>query len=532
MNMKDNETIGLKTIIVRYALHWRLFLASFLFSFILAVLYLLCYPRTYEVMARIQIQDDKELGGGSFGLGEAAGMMKSFGLGGFSGESVNLEDELQTLTSNQLLREMVLALGIQVEYSEPFTFGYRLYEGSPVRMTTDSLTESRLDEEIEFVVSMESGRVDISAESGSFKKKKFSFSSLPASIELPMGTFVLDYTAGKADFTTGKLSVNYRPAGWVAEDLSDEFLIEETSKSSNTIELSCRDYEKKRGKDMLTTLISLYNKQADSYKKEGAHAALGFFDGRIRDLLGELADVERRISEYKHKNALMDIEHDVAFYVDQMKELQTQLIAREAQLNVIDMIDGFIKDPANRYNLVPVLLSAQNGETGGSLSNYNKVLLERSRVIQNSSLNNPLVGVLTEQADLLRDNVRKTVGNTRKGLQLSVADIKSKEKLIYDKMNAYPLVERQFVELKRQQEVNQGVYLVLLQKREEAALVLGQARDKAKVIDTAFVKSKPVGPRKLYAAIGLLLFTLIVPIFYLFFKGQIISLCELYRTMR
>ena len=193
MEVKDNETIGLKSIIVRYLLHWKLFLGVFLFSIIPAVLYLIYYPRTYEMMARIQIQEDKDLGGSSFGLGEAAGLMKSFGLGGNSGGMINIEDELMTLTSNKLLRDMVLELGVNVEYSRPYAWGYRLYEETPFKMTTDSLTNTRLEEEVEFFVAMKSGKIDVTVESGSMEKKKFSFSSLPASIELPMGVFVLAF---------------------------------------------------------------------------------------------------------------------------------------------------------------------------------------------------------------------------------------------------------------------------------------------------------------------------------------------------
>ena len=120
MEVKDNETIGLKSIIVRYLLHWKLFLGVFLFSIIPAVLYLIYYPRTYEMMARIQIQEDKDLGGGSFGLGEAAGLMKSFGLGSVSGGVVNIDDELVTLTSNKMLRNMVLKLGVNVDIVNHF----------------------------------------------------------------------------------------------------------------------------------------------------------------------------------------------------------------------------------------------------------------------------------------------------------------------------------------------------------------------------------------------------------------------------
>ena len=97
-------------------------------------------------------------------------------------------------------------------------------------------------------------------------------------------------------------------------------------------------------------------------------------------------------------------------------------------------------------------------------------------------------------------------------------------------MNNYPVAERQFVELKRRQEIIQGVYLILLQKREETALILGQTRDKARVIDPAYVKSKPVGPRKLFALIGMLVLTLVIPISYLFVRRQSSLLIQEYKN--
>ena len=193
------------------------------------------------------------------------------------------------------------------------------------------------------------------------------------------------------------------------------------------------------------------------------------------------------------------------------------------------MMDEFVKDPANKYNLVPVLLTAQEGEKGSALTSYNEVLLERARVIQNSSINNPLVGTLTEQADKLRGSVIETIGNAQKGMQRSIKDVKAKEQEIYSKMNNYPVAERQFIELKRRQEIIQGVYLILLQKREETALILGQTRDKARVIDPAYVKSKPVGPRKLFALIGMLVLTLVIPISYLFVRRQSSLLIQEYK---
>ena len=176
MEVKDNETIGLKSIIVGYLLHWKLFAGVFLFSLLPAVLYLILYPRTYEIMARIQIQEDKDLGGGSFGLGEAAGLMKSFGLGATSGGVINIEDELMTLTSNKLLRDMALELGVNVDYSKPFSF-YRMYDQSPLVLTADSATNQQLAEDVEFSVRPRDGKIQVTVKSVNMEKQRLEFTS-------------------------------------------------------------------------------------------------------------------------------------------------------------------------------------------------------------------------------------------------------------------------------------------------------------------------------------------------------------------
>lgn len=530
MNMaNDNESIGLKSIVVKYLLHWKLFLNMFVVSLVLALGYLMLYPKTYEIAALIQLQEEKEIGGGGFGLGEASGLMKSFGLGSMSNGAINMKDELMTLTSNNLIKEMILELGIHVAYTKPYSF-YRIYKPSVV-LTADTHTNQRLNEIIDFTIRPNNAKTTIQTASSN-GSQTFEFASLPAKIELPQGVFTLDYAPGDAPKIEA-LNIQYKPAGWVAEDLVKELLVEESSKTSNVIELSCTDYEAERGVDMLSVLIQQYNKQASQYKNVEAEKTLSFLDGRIVEITTNLSEIEQKIEDYKFANKLTDIENDVKFYSEQMKELLLKSIELETQSHVIQMMDAFVKDSINKYNLIPALLNTQEGEKGSSpIQAYNQVLLERSRVIQNSNVSNPLVGTLTQQADKLRESVFSTIENARVGIQLSMEDVRQKESQLKSKMTSYPAQERIYIDFKRQQEIYQGVYLILLQKREEVALSLGQGKDKARTLDQAYVKSKPIGPRKLYAAIGMIVFTLLLSIGYLFCKEQLLALIKAYKNAK
>jgi hypothetical protein len=482
------------------------------------------------MMARIQIIEDQELGGGSFGLGEAAGLMRSFGLNSIAQGTVNIEDELSTLTSNALLKKMVCDLGINAEYKRPYSF-YRLYENNPYLLTTDSLTNERLNEDIEFAVRLHDGQIIVRTKSKRMGKHTFRFSSLPAFISLPNGDFTLDYAPGKTKDALENMNIIFYPATWIAEKLEEEFLIEETSKSSTVIELSCTDYELSRGVNMLNRLIHFYNEDAGSYKSKEALKTLTYLNARIDSITRSLGLIERDIAVYKNANNLMDGVHDVEFYIGQMHEIQVKLIELESQSHLVKMMDEFVKDPANKYNLVPILLS-QEGEKGSPIMAYNDVLLERTRVIQNSNKDNPIAKNLTEQADQLRESVFLSISNARKATRQAIDEIKEKEKELFKLMETFPDKERDFIELKRQQEIFQGVYLILLQKKEETALSNDLNRERAKILDAAFVKRKPIAPRKLYAAIGMMILTLVVPVTYLFAKEQSRSLIKEYRRVK
>lgn len=521
--MKDNETVDLRSLFISYLSHWRLIGGSALFSLVIAIAYLVIYPTTFETDAQILIQDDKDtFSSGSFGLGEAAGLMKSFGIGGNSNSSINLDDEFVTITSNQLFRTMVERLGLYVDYTEPFTFGYRLYRNIPLKISADSATLASMEHTMELDIHHHGNgkvRIDSKLKLSKFRKQKASFDleSLPAMIKVGPYDLKIEYAAQDARNSDFELEAKIQSPTSVAERLVDEFHIEDYSKSSNVLQISCQDYEKQRAKDMLSMLIACYNEQAENYKKRLADKTLSFLNSRLDAVLGELAKSEEAIESYKNKNKITMVEYDVQMYAAAMQELQTKLIELESQSHLIQLMSDFVRDPQNKYKLVPSLYSPAGSESG-DLTAYNQILIERERVIRNSSEKNPMVTTLSVQADRMRESVYKMIDNAQESLSMTKKDLKDKERQLMSKISGIPQQERVYVDLKRQQEIYQGVYLVLLQKKEDIELTIGQGKERARVLDAPYTKAAPVAPRKLFAAIGIIAFTLFVSVGWLSMK--------------
>lgn len=516
----DREAVGLRPIIAGYLRQRTVILISAIISLVAAIIYLLVYPKTYEIMARIQIQDDASMmASGGIGLGDAAGVMKTFGLGGLSsGSGVSIDDEISTLRSNSLMRKMVTRLGLYAEYRRPLSF-IKLYGEEPVHVICDSTTLDALDDKVEFrLTATDRDGVTIKAKADG-KKETFHFDGFPAEVRLHGKTFRFERVKQRAGDV--KLDITVYPPRWVAEKAADDFLIEDYSKSANIIELSCTDYERRRAKDMLNVLIDYYNQEAYDYKKAQSDVSLNFLNERIAHVMDELEKVERNIERYKAANKITDVEYDIQYYAEYMRDLKGRMIEAETQANMIAMMDAFVKNPANRYKLVPSLLTSGAAETEGSaIYLYNQALLEREKAIHNSNEQNPMVASLTTQVDRLRETVFQSINNAQQSMQLTRRALEKQERELLDRMGSIPVQERIYVDYKRQQEILQGVYLILLQKREEISLALGQKTDRAKIVDTAFVKAKPVAPRKVFALAGFIVLTLVLSIGWIVCRDQ------------
>ena len=513
----DDENVGLRSLIVSYLVHWKLILGIGIFACLLGIAYLVFFPKTYETAARIQIQNDDEAGSAaSLGLGNSIGALSSFGLGS-RGTGVNIDDEIVSLLSNELMSEMVVSLGLHVQYYHPYTFKYKLYGQEQLKVSCDSDMLKRLDHNVEFEMDhMEDGSIEVEVECESLDfDEEFIYKSLPAQVKVEDYTFVIDYAPNyTVRGESFQLIASFNSPSWVAEDLAEEFEVEEYSKTSCVIEMLCQDYEKQRSKDMFNTLIACYNRKVSKYKSVLSEASLVFINKRLDKATIDLAEIELRIEEYKNINKISRADVNIHLYTESMKELQTKLIDIEAQKHLIDMMDSFVRNPSNRYKLVPSLMNSPEGEAR-PLIQYNDALLRREKILKSTSSENPLAKNVTMQVDRLRESVFLMIENSKKSIEATRKDLKAMENKTLAKMESVPKQDRTYTELMRQRGIAQGMYNILLHNREDIALALGLQKEKARIIDSAYVKSKPLQPRKLYAAIGVVFFTLFFSILWI-----------------
>lgn len=528
--IEDQEVFSLKQLIIYYVRHWKSFVVAGCISLLLGILYLIFYPKTYETDAMLKIQTENSLdaSGGGINMGEAAGLMRSFGLGGGNDAAVNIDDEIATLQSVQLLSKVVTRLGLDVTYEKSFSFE-KLYEDSPIQVIPDSTIRNTLEEPIAFTFSAKKNDILIKMKKTG---EKYTFTSFPIHLELPEGELIIQRRENVKCDESYKLNITISPVSWVAEALSESITIEDFSKSSNMISLMYEDHSKARAKDLLNSLMHEFNVASKETRVKDGEKSMTFLNERINGIITQLNNIEKEIEQYKLKNQIMDVEYDIQFYSEAIKIYREKLIELEAQKYMVDLLSNYINDPKNQNKVIPSILSgssSSDGESGSPIGMYNAAIIQREKTRKTSKGDNPLSEIEDEQIEKLREGVLASVENIQISLDSLTVGLKSQEQAILSKMENVPTYEREYIDLKRQQEILQGVYLILLQKKEEVALATESGRDKGFVTEQAYVKAKSIAPRKLYAAIFMCIFTLVIPICYLFIQTHIKELIEEYK---
>lgn len=504
-------------LVVSYVKHWKLFLLSFVICVGLAGAYILVKNPEFRINANILIKEDSK--SGMSGL--ASSMMKTgipFGdvlsVGGSA-----VDDEIEIINSYSILRETVKDLGLNVSCSSGLIKKTNYYQDSPLRITPanpDMPDTLRYTIEMKVTVDkQENVKVKAYYDGDLIGSVKSQF---PAKLTTVFGDFLIEKTKFYDGDKNRKFKVYYSGYGSSTEALMRNVEISIASKKANVVNLFIDDEIPDRGKDILNSIIKNYNLYGIDEKNVTAVRTAEFLQQRIDLIAEDLSAVESEVEKYKEDNQLTDIGSEARIILEKSSYFKERLISAETQFSVISIIEDFLQAPENRYAVVPMSLGIDEESAVGSLLAYNKLLMERLKLLRSTNPGNPIIESMNEQVDATRQSVLMTIQSIKRGIEYARNDLREQEKTFNDRIKGMPKQQREYIAIKRQQEIKQALYLYLLQQQEDNALKLAMENPKAQIIDNAYVNSRPVKPMKKLIAAAALLFTIILPIVYLYVR--------------
>ena len=500
--------------------NWYLFAGSVFVCVVLVFCYLKIAKPQYAISADILVNEDSEQGGGGLSslMGNVSGGFSLSGMIG--GGSVN--DEILVISSHSLIREMVQRLELNKTYTNKKSFFDKVeyYGNSPL---TVNVPESMLDTLVGGFV------VKVQVDEGSPKIKALitkGFFSTLVETEATSFPIKLDYGEGIVIDTT-RYYIPGQELRFVAhvnsydtqtEILEKRLVIDLSDKKANGIALRIEDTNRSRGKDILNTLIECYNEDAILNKNLKAQNMLTFIDERLSTVENELHEAERVIEEYKRKNDLSDIDTEAQIILESSSQYRKLLLEAETQYSIISMVDSFLNKPENKYSLVPITTGLPDKGAAEAINEYNKLLLERMRLLRTAKDSNLSLRTLTAQIDAMRGNILNTVSKAKESSEIARDDLKKQEADFKARLRGFPEQERTYLDIKRNQLIKNELYTFLMKRREESAMTLTATSPKCRIVNEAYSKDKPVAPQTMLLLLVALVVGLILPVVYLYGK--------------
>lgn len=521
-SLQQSEFVALVKVYIK---KWKLFVLSFIVCLGLAGAYLTVKNPEFKSAANILIKEDSKSGGMS---SLASSMMKGVAFGDMLsvGGSV-VDDEIEVISSYSILYNTVKELGLNTTYEEGLIKKKHYYGNQPLSLLpVDKNMADTFKYHVKFKVDVD-GNENVKVKAY-YKRDKLAEvkSKFPVTIKTAFGDFVLDKTLSFEKNKDLSMKIMFNGYSGTTQALKKNIDISQASKKANVINLSVDDELPSRGRDILNTIIKNYNDYGIAEKNITAERTAEFLQQRIDIMDADLKSVERAVEDYKESNNLTDIESEAKIILDKSSDFKEQLISAETQYTVISMIEDFLKDPKNRYAVVPMSLGIEEKSAVESLLSYNELLLERLKLLRSTNPGNPIIESMNEQVDATRQSVLVTIQSIKRGIEYARNDLRMQEETFMNRIKGMPKQEREYIEIKRQQEIKQALYIYLLQQQEENALKMAMANPKAQIIDNAFTYNIPVKPMKKLIVVAALLFSVLLPIIYIYLNKMFASRFE------
>lgn len=511
---KFSDEIDIGSFIREIRIHRKYFLIAALLFLTLAFVYIRFTSPVYRAVSSVLIQDNSK---------PSAKDLDDILSGNLFGEQENIATQMGVLTSRAVMQEVVNQLGLQVNYFNTSSLlSQPIYRQSPFTVTFDSLHTSFFN--IPFDVNIINDReFKISTECDDDFVKNYEFSSQARFDELIQTPYFKIRLSLNKEIMFNPEEPDFRfvinsPSKSISL-LLENLKVQTLNKDASIVVMTYDDNVKQRALDILNTIGKAYIDLDVKDKAAVASLTLKFVDDQLENTTRQLDEIERELQNFKEKNKTVDLSTESKAMLDKISAIESDRLKSQIESASLENLLDYVMSNKDMSQLAPSSLGLPDPLLVQLIQTYQQLQAKRKSLSYGIKENAPTLRIIDQQIEDTRNSLIENIRNIQKNSNAAAKTLSGQIAGYESYLNKIPVTERELLAIKRKVEVNQGIYVYLLQKKAETSIAKATVVSDNKVLDEASLMDDPIAPNsKLIFALAVC-FALITPVILIFIRN-------------
>ncbi|PVD50281.1 hypothetical protein DC498_20790 [Terrimonas sp.] len=502
---QDDSGIDPKQIFLKILNNWPWLVLSLISTLALGILYNRYAEPVYKAEAAVLIKDEKK---GGAGLLENP-LLKELNL---SGGGKLVDNEVEVLKSYDLMESAVRKEQLFLHIKSKGTLTSRSVFGEEFPLIVRVANPDTISEPFSWLVNHnlkeDKWEVNYSKTHPSLDvvlEKWFNINGIIIQFLNNPSYNVQSHKIPDTVNVDSKYTFGFYPVGASVSGYLKALSVQPLSKTSSIIGLEILDHNQRKARATLKALIDTYNEQGLEDKKQVSTNTLEFLNSRLAIIEKELRLVEGQVEKFKSTNKITDVSAEAQQYLDQAKEVDLQKAQQQTNLNILESLEESIKNNQDDSRMVTSASGIVEPSLAGLIQDYNKLVLERERQTERLGPKNPITVDLGNQVVNAKSSLLSNISILKQGYKITLNNINNKDAELSLRIRNIPQMEKNLVQIKRDQSVKEQLYFFLLQKKEESAITLASTTLDSRSIEKPRNAGKVKPNKQLVLAIAVLL---------------------------